>query len=520
MLRRLACVLALGLVALPLCAQTPAEDAAHPALAQARLAAHIRFLAADELLGRRTGTPGNDVAARYLAEQLRAAGVDTLEGATGYFQPVPFVTTRPPEAATLTLGDVTLSRGAGGLLVLGGGALDAEAPPAFVGHGLEAGAYADAEGAIAVARFGNPSQPGIGSALAASRQKRTLAAEAGAVALVELYGERFPWARLQGYLGGDRLQLDSPGAPPLPHAWAYPASAGADVEALVAEAEAGRAASFASDGLQRDGFASNNVVGVVPGTDPALRDEYVVLMAHYDHLGAGMQNGPAATPADSIFNGARDNGMGTTALLGAAHVFAERPARRSILLLAVTGEEEGLLGSQYYVDHPLVPLRQTVYGMSIDTGGYSDTTVVTLIGKGRTTADSLIARGAQAAAGLTVIDDPAPEQGLFNRSDNVSFARKGVPAPTFSPGFRSFSDPGIANYYHRPQDEADASFDFAYLRRFVQAFVGAARMVASTDAPLGWTPGDPYAEAAAALYGNAAGEQGDEQGGGEQDGGE
>lgn len=502
MLRRLACLLALGLVALPLRAQTPAADAAHPALAQARLAAHLRFLASDELMGRRTGTVGNDVAARYLAEQFRAAGVDTLGGAGGYVQPVPFVTTRPPADAALTVGDATLAQGEA-LLVLGGEALEAEAPLAFVGHGLAAEDYADAEGAIAVARFGDPSQPGVGSALAASAQKRTRAAEAGAVALVELYGARFPWARLQGYFGGERFGLDRPGAAPLPHAWAYPAGAGADVEAMVAEAEAGATARFASSGLARAPFTSNNVVGVVPGTDPALRDEYVVLMAHYDHVGAGMQNGMGATPADSIFNGARDNGMGTTALLGAAHVFAERPARRSILLLAVTGEEEGLLGSQYYVDHPLVPLKQTVYGMSIDTGGYSDTTVVTLIGKGRTTADSLIARGARAAAGLEVIDDPAPEQGLFNRSDNVSFARKGVPAPTFSPGFRSFSDPGIANFYHRPQDEADATFDFAYLRRFVQAFVGAARVVASTDAPLEWTPGDPYAEAAATLYGGS-----------------
>ena len=99
-----------------------------------------------------------------------------------------------------------------------------------------------------------------------------------------------------------------------------------------------------------------------------------------------------------------------------------------------------------------------------------------------------------------MLEDPIP--GLFNRSDNVNLARKGVPAPTFSPGAHSFSDPGVADFYHRPQDEADDAFDYAYLLRFAQAYVHTARLLADTDAVPTWTPGDDYEVAGQALYGS------------------
>jgi Zn-dependent M28 family amino/carboxypeptidase len=121
-----------------------------------------------------------------------------------------------------------------------------------------------------------------------------------------------------------------------------------------------------------------------------------------------------------------------------------------------------------------------VFALNIDGGGYSDITIATVIGLGRTTADPLIIEGAE-AYNLGVIPDPAPEQGLFDRSDNVNFARQGIPAPTFSPGFRSFSDQAIADYYHRPQDEAGDDFNYSYLKRFVQAYTHVARLIANAD---------------------------------------
>ncbi|MGB3544808.1 M28 family peptidase, partial [Rubrivirga sp.] len=205
----------------------------------ARLAATVRFLASDEMLGRRAGTPEAEIAARYIAEQFRAAGVQPVPGAEdGYFQVVP-----------------------------------------------------------------------------------------------------------------------------LP-----------------------------------DGGTSRNVLGLVTGSDPALRDEVVVLTAHYDGLGASMgQRG--ATAADSVFNGARDNGMGVAALIAAARDLAESPPARSVLLFAPAAEELGLVGSRYYVENPLVPLRETVFVLNTDGAGYSDTSVIGLIGQDRTGVGSLVEAGA-AAAGL------------------------------------------------------------------------------------------------------------------------
>ena len=147
--------------------------------------------------------------------------------------------------------------------------------------------------------------------------------------------------------------------------------------------------------------------------------------------------GLAYQPSDSIFNGARDNAMGVTAILEAAKALSQQRPNRSVLVLAFTGEEIGLLGSKYYAEHPLVPLKQTIFDLDTDGAGYSDTTIVSVIGLERTGAKAEIEAGAK-AFGLGVFAEPAPEQGLFDRSDNVNFAIKGVPAPDFSPGFKAF----------------------------------------------------------------------------------
>ena len=247
--------------------------------------------------------------------------------------------------------------------------------------------------------------------------------------------------------------------------------------------------------LRDSTLTSRNVVGWIPGSDPELADEVVMLLAHYDHVGMG---GRRATEADSIFNGARDNGMGTVAVIAAARALAASPPRRSVLLLTPTGEEQGLIGSRHFAENPLVPLRDIVFALNVDTGGYSDTTIVTVVGLDRTTAQSLIEAGA-AAAGLEAVLDPSPEQNLFDRSDNVAFARKGIPAPTFSPGFRAYSDPGVANYYHQVTDEVD-DLDMAYLARFVTGYVESARRIADASERPRWVSGDTYEEAGQALY--------------------
>ncbi len=238
---------------------------------------------------------------------------------------------------------------------------------------------------------------------------------------------------------------------------------------------------------------SQNVVGIVEGTDPKLKEEYIIYSAHYDHVGVH----PSKVPGDSIFNGARDNAVGTTTVLSMAENLAKHPTKRSALFILFTGEEKGLLGSRYYVNHPVLPLEQMVYCFNSDNAGYNDTSVATIIGLSRTTVGQHI-KDATSAFGLKAIDDPAGEQGLFDRSDNVNFAKKGIPAPTFSLGFTSFTG-DVTKYYHQPIDEAD-SLDYDYLLKFFQAYVLSGRKIANDPKTPTWIAGDKYEKASKALY--------------------
>src|SRR5690554_1398442 len=219
-----------------------------------------------------------------------------------------------------------------------------------------------------------------------------------------------------------------------------------------------------------------------------------MLSAHYDHIGVGAPN----ADGDSIYNGARDNAVGTVALINAARYFSENPPKRSILLCAWTAEEKGLLGSFYFAENPLVPLNKIIYNLNIDNAGYNDTSIITVIGLGRTSADGLVEK-AVSEVGLKAISDPSPEQGLYDRSDNVNFARKGIPAPTFSLGFTAF-DEEIMKYYHQVPDQVD-NFDLDYAMLYWKAYLLSADYIANADEQPIWVEGDKYEEAGKQLYG-------------------
>jgi Zn-dependent M28 family amino/carboxypeptidase len=240
---------------------------------------------------------------------------------------------------------------------------------------------------------------------------------------------------------------------------------------------------------------SQNVIGLVEGTDPILKDEYIIYSAHYDHVGIGT----ADKTGDTIYNGARDNAVGTTTVLSMAENLAKYPTKRSALFILFTGEEKGLLGSKYYVENPVLPLHQMVYCFNSDNAGYNDTSLATIVGLSRTTASEHI-KSAATAFGITAIDDPAGEQGLFDRSDNVNFANKGIPAPTFSLGFTAFNG-DVTKYYHKPGDEAN-TLDYDYLLKFFQAYVLAGRNIANDPATPVWTAGDKYEAVGKTLYKN------------------
>ncbi|WP_372904915.1 M28 family peptidase, partial [Rhodohalobacter sp.] len=151
----------------------------------------------------------------------------------------------------------------------------------------------------------------------------------------------------------------------------------------------------------------------------------------------------------------------------------------------------------YYAENPPIPLNQTVYNLNIDGAGYNDTTKVTVIGLGRTEADDDLKASAK-AFGLEAIPDPVPEQNLFNRSDNVHFARAGIPSPTYSMGLTAFDDE-INQYYHRPTDEPD-TINYDYVTSYVRSFVMAAYLVGNADNAPFWLPGDEYEEAGIELF--------------------
>lgn len=239
---------------------------------------------------------------------------------------------------------------------------------------------------------------------------------------------------------------------------------------------------------------AKNVIGMIEGSDPDLKDEYILLTAHYDHVGVG----PATAEGDSIYNGARDNAIGVATVLAAGKYFANHPPKRSVILALWSAEELGLIGSGYFSENPAVPLHQVVYNLNIDGAGYNDTSKVTIIGLERTEAESIFQSSSQ-EFGLEAIPSPVPELGLFNRSDNVHFARKGIPAPTFSPGFTAF-DEDIQYYYHQPTDESD-TIDFEYVTNYAKAYVLSAERIANADEAPFWISGDSYESAGVELYG-------------------
>jgi len=379
------------------------------------------------------------------------------------------------------------------LVILGGKALNTKADLVFVGYGMPDDYKTDVSGKIVVAQVGTPTAESPREIFTASTDKRKLAAAKGAVALIELFNAQVPWNMASRYFGGEQLGIDNGDNVSLLHIWVN----GQQKKYVELLKTGATSATIQTTGREKIAVQSYNVVGVIEGTDPLLKNEYVVLSAHFDHVGMGKKGGGTYTAADSIFNGARDNAFGTVALLTAAKALSLKPAKRSILIVAVTGEEVGLLGSRFYAEHPLVPLNQCVFNLNSDGAGYNDVTIASVIGLDRTNCKPEIETACK-VFGLSVFADPAPEQGLFDRSDNVSFAAKGIPAPTFTPGFKSFNEE-ITKNYHQVSDNPQ-TLDFDYLLKFCQAFTHAARLIANKPIKPYWTAGDKYEPAAKALY--------------------
>jgi hypothetical protein len=412
-------------------------------------------------------------------------------------QVIPFEKIKAASSATLLVGSDTLKLGKE-LVVMAGNPTNVTGEVVYVGYGLTDGEDGykgrDLKGHIVVAQGGSPDAKSPREIFTAAEAKRKLATEKGVAALIELYSESIPWGFVNQYFNREQITAAMPAGPNAPaHLWINNAN-----NKYKQLKEAGQTVTLRTSGREKVAAPSANVAGVIEGTDPKLKDEYVILSAHYDHVGVGKQGGSGYEPSDSIFNGARDNAFGTVAILESAKALAQQRPKRSVLVVALTGEEVGLLGSRYYAEHPLVPLKQTVFDLNTDGAGYNDTTIVSVIGLERTGAKAEIEAGAK-AFGLNIFAEPAPEQGLFDRSDNVAFAAKGIPAPTFSPGFKTFDD-AIGKYYHQAIDNPE-SLNYNYVQRFCQAFAHTARLIANRTSRPQWIAGDKYEAAGKALYG-------------------
>ncbi|MGE4056265.1 MAG: M28 family metallopeptidase [Vicinamibacterales bacterium] len=244
---------------------------------------------------------------------------------------------------------------------------------------------------------------------------------------------------------------------------------------------------------------SRNVIARLDGSDPSLKDEAVVYMAHWDHLGVG-----EPFEGDAIYNGARDNAVGTAGMLEIARSFLrlEPAPRRSILFAAVTAEEQGLLGSRHYTTEPSVPMAKTAAVINIDTlNVHGRTSDLTLIGHGASDLDRYV-QDALREQGRTAIPDPNPEAGSFYRSDHFSFARQGVPALFPDKGLTYVGRPEdfgvrmrqeyVKNFYHRPDDELTADWDMSGAAEDLLVFLAVGYRVAQTTALPEWAPDNEF----------------------------
>ena len=505
------------------------------------LEGHLDFLADDARKGRMTGTEGYDDAARYVARQFEALGL-TPGGDEGWYQNVPMLGRRLDiESAAVTVhkdaGDSELKWKED--FVMGGDEVrdqtSVTAEVVFAGYGVHAPemGYSDYEGIDVrgkiVAVFGGAPERFPHNERAFYSSGRTKAEEMvrrGAVGRIGLRSrvdqKRVPWERLtlnagilqgmswinlSGEVADYHPQIEGEATFSVPTAAELFEGAPITFEEALDAADAGRPLSTPlgvevtlSQETSHEQVESPNVIGIVPGSDPQLKDEYVVFSAHLDHVGVG-----APVDGDDIYNGYYDNAMGVSLLIEAARAFAAmpEPPRRSILFIALTGEERGLIGSDYFAHYPTVPSDSLVANVNLDMPLllYPLADVIAF-GAEHSTLQQLI-EPAVAAEDFALTPDPVPEEVLFIRSDQYSFVRQGVPAVFLVPGFTS-KDPEIdgaaafqehlATHYHRPSDDSSRPVDWDSALRFARANVRIGSAIADAEGRPTWNEGDFFGD--------------------------
>jgi Zn-dependent M28 family amino/carboxypeptidase len=526
-------------------ADSDAADAAMATIHPAAIRSDMRFLSDDLLEGRGTATRGHELAAKFMATQFESLGLEPAGDSGTFFQNVPLRSAQvnvSKTSFTIVRGDNESTLTFGQDYITGGDPAHAEnsveAPVVFVGFGVTAPeqGYDDyqgmnVKGKIVAFVYGAPSfASSLKAHYSSGEVKRANAAAHGAVGVIGLdtpaLEERYPFSKFARDAAQPQFRwLDKSGKPnayfpelkggaylSLPAAKRLFTGSAHTADEVFAAAKAGNPPSFALPITVRihcvtalADVHSPNVVAKLPGTDPLLKDEYLVYTAHLDHLGIG-----EAVKGDTIYNGALDNASGSATILEIARAFSQmnpRP-RRSILFVSVTGEEMGLLGSEYFAHYPTVPKNSIVADVNTDEDlmlwPLQD---VIAFGAEHSSLDGVIRRAAERLH-LAYSPDPLPEEVVFIRSDQYSFVKEGIPAMMPSPGFAS-SDPKIApmaifekweeTRYHQPQDDMDQpGLDFDAAAQYARfAFLCGYFITEDTPRPT-WNKGDFFGDRYAA----------------------
>jgi Zn-dependent M28 family amino/carboxypeptidase len=513
-----------------------------PSLDTDALLEHTKMLSSDEFEGRAPGTKGEELTVTYLADQFKKFGLRPGNTDGTYFQKVPLVGITPTPAP------LTFKKGANTQTLkwkddvvawtkhVADSASINDSELVFVGYGVVAPEFnwddykgLDVKGKTLVMLVNDPPVPDPSNPAELDAKtfggkamtyygrwtyKYEIAAQkgaAGALIIHETGPAGYGFNVIQGKVG-EQFDLVTPdknlsrvaveGWVTLDQAKQLLKTAGQDFDALKQLAATrdfkpvplGVTASMTIKNALRT-IDSRNVLARFEGSDPALKDEYVVYTAHWDHFGKS---------AEGIFHGAQDDALGCAALIEMARTFTKLPTppRRSILFMAVTAEEQGLLASQYYSVTPIYPLAKTVANINMDSWNINGPTKdFTLVGFGASELDDY-ARDAAAEQGRVVHGDSEPEKGFYYRSDHFNFAKQGVPALDIGPGAeyvgkppdyaKKIRDEWTEHVYHTPRDVVTSEWDLRGTSEDLKLLLAVGYRIAQADKMPEWRPGNEF----------------------------
>jgi len=516
----------------------PALDAITPD----GLLAHIKVLASDEFEGRAPGTKGEELSVKYISDQFKAIGLNPGNPDGSYTQEVPLTGIKSVPKMSFTLGSNTTELKYPDDYVASSARLQNEikidnSDVVFVGYGIVAPEYGwddykdvDVRGKTILMLINDPPIPDPKDPSKLNEQmfkgkamtyygrwtyKYEIAAQKGAAAAIIIHETEpaaYPYSVVKSSWGKENFELDAPDknkAAVQARSWItldvakkLLADCGQDFNALKKSAISKDFRPVALNAKAKieikqtlRSFKSHNVIGKLEGSDPKLKDEYIIYTAHWDHLGRHPE-----LPGDQIFNGAVDNGSGDAAVVELARAFSRLnpPPRRSVLFTCTTAEEAGLLGAKFYVEHPLYPLEKTLADLNIDSmnvwGRARDIEDVSF---GMSTLDDMLADAAK-RQGRTVIPNSRPEKGNIYRADSFEFAKVGLPSLYIGKGEHLLSRPENAplrsdefdlHDYHQVTDEVKPDWDLTGAVQDVDLLFEVGYQVANAAKFPEWKPG-------------------------------